>query len=350
MSARRRRPHSRAKSNYAWARWPNERLLDVRICDLGLDLAGTTLQGGIDQLFRELTRRHLEFRPHFWLSDEWYCPDGVPGVAIPFYLAHPRLRRLEQDFVLEVEGGDRTWLMKLLRHESAHALLNAYRLDKRRDWRRHFGRPNLTYPDTYLPKPYSKRFVLNLPNWYAQAHPHEDWAETFAVWLQPGSDWRNRYRNWPALKKLEYVDALMTELGQARPRLRNRREILPVKKIRMTLREYYEEKLKRYGTDSPEFFDRDLRKLFSDAPEHARQERASHYIRRVRHDVIEVVERWTAEYRYRINEVLKDMVKRCDELGLRVVRDDESMKPEMVACLTMLVMNKLHSGGFHISL
>ncbi len=331
-------------------RWPKERLLDERICDLGLELAGTTLQGGIDQLYRELTRRGLEFQPHFWLSDEWYCPDGVPGVAIPFYLAHPRLRRLEQEFILEVEGGDRTWLMKLLRHETAHALLNAYRLDKEREWRRHFGRPNAPYPDTYLPKPYSKRFVMNLPNWYAQAHPHEDWAETFAVWLQPGSDWRNRYRNWPALKKLEYVDALMNELGHKRPRLRNRREVLPVTKIRMTLREYYDEKLKRYGSDSPEFFDRDLRKLFSDAPEHARHEKASHYIRRVRNDVMDVVERWTSEYRYRISEVLKDMVKRCDELGLRVARDDESMKPEMVACLTMLVMNKLHSGGFHISL
>ena len=41
---------------------------------------------------------------------------------------------------------------------------------------------------------------------YAQKHPDEDWAETFAVWLE-GGPWRRRYRDWQvALAKLEYVD------------------------------------------------------------------------------------------------------------------------------------------------
>ena len=44
------------------------------------------------------------------------------------------------------------------------------------------------------------------------------------------------------------------------------------------------------------------------------------------------------------------MIERCEQLGLRTVRSDEEMKPEMAACLTMLVMNKLHSNGFHVSL
>lgn len=338
------------KSLRNWARWPKERLLDARICDLGLRIEGSPLAARIEQLYRELDRQGFMFRPHFWLSDDWYCPDDVPGVAIPFFLSHPRLKRLELESVMEVEGGTRDWCMRLLRHETAHALLNAYRLHERRDWRRIFGRPNAPYPDAYLPKPYSKRYVLNLPNWYAQAHPHEDWAETFAVWLQPRSEWRRRYRSWPALKKLEYVDALMAEIADRRPRLRNRREVYPVQKMRLSLRQYYEDKIARYGHDSPEFFDRDLRKLFSGDAAHARNEKASHYIRRTRKDVLTVVEHWTAEYKYRINEVLKEMVRRCDKLNLRVALDDQTMKPEMVAFLTTLVMQKLYSGGFRIHL
>jgi hypothetical protein len=132
--------------------------------------------------------------------------------------------------------------------------------------------------------------------------------------------------------------------------LTNKKEIYPVEKIRMTLGEYYERKLDRYGADSPEFFNLDLRKLFSDAPEHSHNEKASTYIKRVRTEIIEIVERWTGEYKYRINEVLVEMIQRSDTLKLRVTGKDDLMKPEFAACLTMLVMNKLHSGGFHISL
>jgi len=349
-----RRPRPRAKTKKkirrAWINWPTEKLLDTRICDLHLSIARTELAGRVKQLYSELGRRGLTVRPHFWLSDEWYCPDGVPGVAIPFYLAHPRLKRLEREFMLEVEGSSRESCMRLMRHETGHALLNAYQLHRRRDWQKLFGKSSVKYPDTYLPRPYSKRYVIHLPNWYAQSHPHEDWAETFAVWLKPNSDWRKRFKGWPALKKLEFVDRLMREICDKRPRLRNHRELLPVRSLRMTLREFYADKEKRYAADSPEFFNRDLCRLFSDAVEHKKNEKASHYIRRVRLEIIEVVGRWTSEYKYRINEVLNEMIERCDDLKLRVARDDREMETEMVACLTMLVMNKLHSGGFHISL
>lgn len=350
MIARRNIKKAAASKPHHWARWPKDKLLDTRICDLDLRIAGSALEPRIQHLYRELEQRGFRFRPHFWLSDEWYCPDGVPGVAIPFFLSHARLRRLELESVMEVEGGTRDWCMRLLRHETAHALLNAYQLQECRDWKRLFGRPNAPYPDTYLPKPYSKRYVLNLPNWYAQAHPHEDWAETFAVWLRPKSDWRRRYRNWPAIKKLEYVDELMREIRDKRPRLRNLREECPVEKMRMTLREYYADKIARYGADNPEFFDRDLQKLFSSDPEHARNEKASRYIRRAGNDVIDVVENWTGEYKYRINEVLKEMSRRCDKLGLRVTHQEQEMKLEIVAFLTMVVMHKLYSGGFRINL
>jgi len=322
----------------------------VRIADLPLRIEGTPLSTNIRRLYRELKARGFDFRPHFWLSDEWFSPDGVPGIAIPFYLAHQRLRKLEREMMLEVEGESSSECMKLLRHETGHALLNAYQLHRRRDWQQHFGRSSLPYPDTYLPRPYSKRFVQHLPNWYAQAHPHEDWAETFAVWLKPGSDWRKRYRGWPALRKLHYVDRLMNEIRTKPPRLRNRREVLPLRSLTMTLREYYAEKQKRYGRDRPEFSDADLMRLFSAAEEHRQNETASHFIRRKRDEILDIVSRWTSEYHYRTNELLKEMIARSDALGLRVARDDAAMMVDITACLTALVMNKLHTGGFRVSL
>ena len=333
-----------------WWKLPREKLLTLRLCDLNLRLEGNPIKPCLRQLYRELRARGLRFRPNAWLSTEWFTPDGVTGIAIPFFLAHPRLRALEREFMLEVEGGTREWCMKLLRHETGHALLNAYQLHRRRDWQEQFGRSSEKYPDTYLPKPYSKRYVIHLENWYAQAHPHEDWAETFAVWLKPRSDWRTRYAGWPALKKLEYVDRLMQEIGTRRPLRRNRRPVEPVHRLKQTLAEYYADKQERYGADRPEFLDRDLKRLFSDAPEHRGNEKAWHYLRRVRGNIIDVVGRWTSEYDYRINEVLKEMTERCRELDLRVARDEAAMKDEMIACLTTLVMNKLHSGGFHIRL
>jgi hypothetical protein len=301
-------------------------------------------------LHEELKNRGFDFRPHAWLSDEWFSPDGIPGIAIPFYLAHPRLKRLERDMMLEVEGASRNECLRLLRHEAGHALLNAYRLNHRRDWQQHFGRSSERYPDTYIPKPYSRRFVQHLPNWYAQSHPHEDWAETFAVWLTPGLDWRRRYRDWPALKKLEYVDQLMQEIRHEKPVLRNQKVALALRELKLTLREYYSNKQRRYKKDKVEFSDVDLSRLFSSEEAYQANETASRYIRRNRAEIIEIVTGWTSEPKYRIDEVLHAMITRCDELDMRVTRDDAAMKPELAACLTMLVVTKLHTGGFRVTL
>ena len=99
-----------------WSDWDDERLLDLRLCDLDLRIEDSGLEDRIGELGQELEARGLTFRPHFWLSDEWFCPDGVGGIAVPFYLAHPRLARLEHAQMLEVEGGTREWCLTILRH------------------------------------------------------------------------------------------------------------------------------------------------------------------------------------------------------------------------------------------
>ena len=215
-----------------WARLADEQLLDLRFCDLGLTLDRSPLKPALKRLDLELQRRGFLFRPHFWLAEEWFCPDGVPGIAIPFYLAHPRLARLERRLMHEVEGGNSRWLARILRHETGHALDNAFRLRRRKRWRIAFGRASVPYPANYTPRTTSRNYVMHLGHWYAQSHPTEDFAETFAVWLAPNSTWRTDYASWHALRKLRYVDELMTEIRECRPLVKSRAVIEPLSEIR----------------------------------------------------------------------------------------------------------------------
>lgn len=333
-----------------WADWPDEKLLDLRLCDLHLTVEGSQIAGHIRQLNDELALRGLLFRPHFWLSNEWFSPDGVPGIAVPFYLAHPRLARLELAQMLEVEGGTPDACLRILRHEAGHALENAYRLRRRRDRQLVFGRSTQSYPRYYTPKPYSKSYVLHLDMWYAQSHPDEDFAETFAVWLAPQSEWRQRYADWPALKKLEYMDALMTDLAGARPAVRTKERVDPISRLRKTLREHYAEKRRRFGVDHPTFYDRDLRRLFSDQGSFKTNPTATGFINRLRKPIRRSVAKWTGEYQYTIDRLLDDMMRRCRELDLHVAGPEEQVRMEFTVLLTLQTMNYLHSGRHRVAL
>ena len=328
----------------------DDALLDMRICDLGLSLADSSLEKRIEQLYDELGARNIPFRPHCWLSDDWYSPDGVPGIAIPFFLAHPRLMRLERKQMLEVEGGTRDWCMRILRHEAGHAVDTAYRMRRRRRYREVFGKVTQPYPDYYRPKPYSKSYVLHLDMWYAQSHPLEDFAETFAVWLRPRSRWRSRYRGWPAIKKLEFVDAMMSEVRGTSPPVTSRQRVDPLSALRCTLRTYYRKKRKHYGLDHPGFYDRDLCRLFSDAPEHRKNASAAAFLGRIRGELRRAVAQWTGEYQYTIDQVLSEMVERCRELKLRLRSSEEHTKRDALILLTVQTMNYLHEGNHRVAL
>jgi hypothetical protein len=320
------------------------------MADLPIAIEGSTLESRIEQLRAELADRGLDFPLSFYLSDEWFTPDGSSAVAIPFYLAHPRLERLEEAQMLEVEGGEREWCMRILRHETAHAVDNAFKLRLRRQRRALFGSPAQPYPEFYTPRPYSKSYVLHLDAWYAQSHPDEDFAETFALWLTPNSEWRTRYKGWPALKKLEYVDALMTSLRGQRPRVTNTDEVDPLPRLRKTLRQHYRGKRSYYGIDYPDFYDRDLRRLFSDSADFSGNMTAARFIGKVRRQVRRVVASWTGIYQYTIDQVLEDMIARCQELKLRLAVSEDQARQEFTVLLTVQTMNYLHSGGHRLML
>lgn len=320
-------------------------LLDMRICDLKLKIEGTQLESRIQQLHRELADRGLKFRPHCWLSDDWYSPDDIPGIAIPFYLAHRRLMRLERKQLLDVEGGTHEWCMKILRHEAGHAIDSAFRLRRKAVFRSAFGKPSQPYPEYYQLRPASRDYVHHLEMWYAQAHPLEDFAETFAVWLRPGSRWRTRYRNWPAKTKLETVDEMMKSLRDKKPPVQSRAKIDPISKLRKTLRTHYERKRSHYGLDLPSVYDNDLRKLFSSDPAHRRNATAAAFLTRVRTDLRSTVAKWTGEYAYTIDQVVQEMIERCRELNLRVGGPAEEVKRDAMILVAVRTTHFLHEGG-----
>jgi hypothetical protein len=333
-----------------WTTLGDEELLNLRLCDLNLKIEGTELDARIAQLDAELAGRGLQFRPHYWLSDEWFTPDGVPGIAIPFYLAHPRLAKLELAQMLEVEGGDPESCLRILRHEAGHAIDNAFRLRRRRTRRRLFGSPATEYPEYYTPKPYSRSFVQHLDHWYAQSHPDEDFAETFAIWLDPQSMWATRYAGWPAERKLEYMDRLMRDLAGRRPLVTSRRQVDPLHRIRKTLRDHYRAKREHYGLDHPDFYDSDLQRLFSSAPQYAKNPSAARFLRRIRKEVRSTVASFTDSYQYTIDQLLETIIERCREQNLRLTDTEETTKLDFMVFLTVQTMNYLHSGRHRVAL
>jgi hypothetical protein len=321
----------RRRRRYAWEILSDEQLLSLRFCDLKLTIDGTDLERAIDRLYGELETRGIRrFRPHCWLSQEWFSPDGIPGIAIPFYLAHPRLASLERRFMREVEGGNRNWLMRILRHEAGHAVDSAYRLRHRREWREVFGPASLPYPDTYRPRPGSRRFVQHLGAWYAQAHPTEDFAETFAVWLKPRSTWRREYVGWPAFAKLEFIDELAQEVGNTKPQVADRSRIEDIAEISSTLREHYERKYARYRMPRRSGADELLLKVFTAAPRNPRAPRAASVLREMRNPLRHHILRSGAFSDYLVHQVLRLMIDRCERLNLHLRGSRRDLKAHLV--------------------
>ncbi|MHC4780131.1 MAG: putative zinc-binding metallopeptidase [Planctomycetota bacterium] len=329
---------SSARRVQDWAKLPNEQILDIRMCDLDLRIKGTVLEARCKKLRGELKGKGILVSPYYWLSDDWFTPDGYTGTAIPFFLAHPRLMRLERSIMGEVEGGTAPWFMKLLRHEAGHVLDHAFKLHKRRRWQQLFGLSSYRYPRFYRPNPYSRRYVQHLEYWYAQSHPDEDFAETFAVWLQPRSGWRKRYLGWPAMKKLQYVDELMSEIKGRKPPVVTRSRVDDLTSLRKTLDEHYERKVTGFEGEYPDFFDSDLEKLFT--RERSRgQKTAASLIRRLRREIVRIVSPWTGDNRYFLDHVIKDMIGRCRELKLHAQGPEEILKRDLAVLVTKHVVN-----------
>jgi hypothetical protein len=238
------RPRRAALPNAMARQVEHQKLLQTPICDLRLSFDGQ-LGECIEEIKRELRSRGLTFVPEFYLGDDdFWTADRALSVNVPWYLANPDLWRLVNDHLFRYTRGE---VLMYLRHETGHALGYAFELWKRRDWGHTFGDFRRPYRDVYNPSPWTRDYVRYLHRTgmyhYAQKHPDEDWAETFAVWLDPSSRWRHRYRDWQvALAKLEYVDRILEVERTCRGTPPNTRlgSRVPYGDLKETVAEYFE--------------------------------------------------------------------------------------------------------------
>jgi hypothetical protein len=331
-----------------WENLRDEEILQMRIRDLHIKVSGSIVEPLVQRLYQELDSKNIHFHPPCYFADEWLCPDKVPIIGIPFYLAHPRLKHIERKLMFEVEGGTEKSCMKLLRHECGHAMNYAYGLYKRTQWRELFGPFSTRYSDSYYFQPYSRRYVIHLRDNYAQSHPDEDFAETFAVWLSPGSNWRQKYKDWPVIKKLQYVDRLMRKISnQPPPEKIEERPPWAASRMTSNLAAYYDRRRRGLGTAFQGFYDDHLRLLFGSIGTSTPGVQASQLLQRYRRELIDYVTKWTGHRKYDIHQLVKRLIMRCDALNLYARGSDMHNVVGLTALVTAIANNTLRTAGKH---
>ena len=323
-----------------------QEILAKPIRELGLKLEGSPLERFVQQLYRELEAKGIrKFHPLCYLTDEWGCPSGEPVIGIPFYLANPDLAQLERE-MNDLE--DAREVMMYMRHEAGHAFNYAYQLYKSTEWHDLFGPFRRAYRDNYRPIPFSRKYVRHMAGWYAQKHPDEDFAETFAVWLTPRSQWRKRYQGWEALAKLQYVDRVARRLGDAEPVRRRGRTDITVDEMDSTVGEFYRLSLPEEIPAQELALDADLADIFNVSPKRRSGVRPAHdMLREHRKTVTDKVAYWSGVQRPIVKRLVEGICKRVEELGLRVdVRRETESLMEFTVYTTALAMNYLMRGKF----
>jgi hypothetical protein len=321
-------------------------LLGKRISSLGLKVEGSPVERSVERLRRELVKKGIKcFKATVYLTDEWGCPSGEPVIGIPFYLADPKLSRLEGD-VNDLESERE--IMMYLRHEAGHALNYAYRLYSTPEWRELFGPFNRRYRDDYRPVPFSRKFVRHMAGWYAQKHPDEDFAETFAVWLTPRSAWRKRYRGWPAMQKLRYIDRMVRKFGNLEPLVGDGSTDVTVEEMELTVEEFYRQVLDQNRAAVDLAMDGELRDMFARKnPRRKNQRPAAEFVQEHRIALTDKITYWTGVKRPLVRGLVENMTRHARDLDLWVERaKEQATLIELTAYGTTLAMNYLTRGKF----
>ena len=333
------------------------RLMEMNkpLSELNLKIEGTILEKLVEKLYGELDRKGITFKPKFYLTDTWGCPNKVPAIGIPFYYADPALSQIEDHMHGDLE--DEHELMMTLRHEAGHAINYAYRIYQSEDWQETFGSFTEPYRDLFHPNPRSKDFVKHLYQQvgpyagriYAQKHPDEDFAETFAVWLTPRSNWRQKYSNWGAAKKLRFVDALMKKIGPRKPLVTNGGLIHPIDSLNFTLLEYYNKSEERYREKAQGYVDDILKEIFSTNGKGEKRVPAGGFIEKNRNHLVGMISHWTGEGVSSVEPLIDKLITRAKELNLNLSPHRQSRKLiEVTALATTLIMNFIYEGKFSI--
>lgn len=323
-----------------------QEILTKPIQQLGLRLEGSPLERFVQRLYKELDAKGLKkFHPKCYLTDEWGCPNLEPVVGIPFYLADPKLQRLELE-MNDLE--DERQIMMYLRHEAGHAFNYAYELYKTPEWHELFGPFRRPYRENYRPVPFSKKFVRHMEGWYAQKHPDEDFAETFAVWLTPRSNWRKRYNGWPAMKKLLYMDRIARRLRDIDPPRAQGDTDITVEEMDFTVGEFYEKALDQQIAPGELPLDADLADIFNVSKRRRNNVRpAVDLLRENRKTLIDKVNYWSGMQRPLVRKLVEAIENKLAELGLRAdLKREHEQITELTVYTTALAMNFVTRGKF----
>ena len=319
-------------------------VLGKKVSELGLRLEGSPVEAYVRELYRELARRGIKkFRPVCYLTDEWGCPDRQPVLGIPFYLADPKLRRLEK--AVDALESERQ-IMMYMRHEAGHVFNYAYRLYTTPEWRRLFGPFFRSYRDDYKPIPFSKRYVRHIEGWYAQKHPDEDFAETFAVWLTPGSRWRRQYKGWPAMQKLRYVDRLAAVLADVEPIVKTGEVDITPDDIRVTVGQFYERAAAERQARIDIALDAHLGQIFL-MRRHKNSRPAADIVSAHQPELIDKITYWTGVPRPIVRGLIASICRTCQRMKLwGDAADEPRYLVEVTVLATTLAMNFLTRGKF----
>ncbi|HZH04185.1 MAG TPA: putative zinc-binding metallopeptidase, partial [Myxococcaceae bacterium] len=238
-------------------------------------------------------------------------------------------------------------IMMYLRHEAGHCINYAYRLYESEEWRKLFGDYSKPYKDDYKPQPFSRKYVVHISGWYAQKHPDEDFAETFAVWLTPDSDWGKRYAGWGALRKLQYMDQVVGQVGTAEPIVRLNDRDVDVDEMEETVLDHYRQRdlAEKVDLQLGEHLDQDLCNLFEGPG--TGQAKAETLIRAERQSLIQAVTHYSGVSRPVVRSVVDHLLERTSDLAL-TVRLDKTREylTRLTSLVTALAMNYLYTDRF----
>ena len=329
------------------------KLGETPIRDLGLQIAGTRLEPIVAAFSLELERLGItRIKPNFYLSTEWGVAPDTIAIAIPFYLARQDLTQLHQERAGHVEGYTRNDILKYLRHEMGHVILYGYKLYDDKDWIERFGSVTQPYVEQYRPEPFSRRYVQHLPGWYAQKHPEEDWSETFAVWMTPGSDWRNEYAEWPdAFSKLELCDRILQKVKETDPLVTATTPDESTDTITYSVDDFYRSNALA-DEHLPPGLDGALRTIFEElrrdsVPDPHGRRPAGELIARLELEIVANVFRWTGHFPEQTRLLLRHMNKRAERLGLAYLpQDEEKAELALTTFVTALCMNHVQRGSY----
>jgi hypothetical protein len=319
--------------------WEQERelLLNTNISEMGLSIRGTRVERLTAQLYDELSQHGIAFRPPVYLSDEWGCPDGTPVIGVPFYLADARLERIEAEHAGTVEGDAEA--MQYLRHEAGHAINYAFRIHEYESFESVFGEYARDYRNHFRTDPLSRSYVRHILGWYAQKHPDEDFAETFAVWLTPQIDWRTKYAGWPALDKLNWLNDVMQHVGSivvATPEITE--DDTPVEAMDWTLADHYADD-KPLALGDGRQFDTDLQRIFATAGVSPAGAFAADFLSAHEGELVSRISYWANVGPAAVRSLVRVLRDRAAALEMRVSGLEAATLIELTAFGTAVLVN-----------